>query len=41
MKVGRRNGLEAEIVEGLEAGERVIMHPGDQVTDGVRVRMRG
>lgn len=41
IKVGRRNGLEAEITEGLDAGERVIMHPGDQVTDGVRVRMRG
>jgi HlyD family secretion protein len=40
VRIGRRNGIEAEITEGLEAGERVVMHPGDQVMDGVRITSR-
>ena len=39
--VGKRNGLEAEITDGLSEGERVILHPGDRVVDGVRVEARG
>lgn len=35
--VGRRNGLEAEIVEGAAEGQSVIVHPGDAVTDGVAI----
>jgi HlyD family secretion protein len=38
--VGRDNGLEAEIVEGLDAGRRVVLHPSDRVSDGVRVVAR-
>lgn len=41
VEVGRYNGLEAEITEGLAIGEEVILHPGDQVVDGVRVEARG
>jgi HlyD family secretion protein len=40
VEVGRRNGIEAEITAGLEDGERVIMHPGNQVMDGVRIAER-
>ena len=40
VELGRRNGLEAEIVGGLETGEQVIMHPGDNVTAGARVQAR-
>ncbi len=40
VEVGRRSGLEAEIVAGLDAGERIIVHPGDQVADGVRIQPR-
>ncbi len=36
--VGRDNGLLAEVIEGLEAGETVIVHPGEAIDDGVRVR---
>jgi HlyD family secretion protein len=35
--VGRRNGLEAEILKGLSAGERVVVHPADTLKDGSRV----
>jgi HlyD family secretion protein len=41
LDVGRRNGLEAEITAGLDAGERIVMHPGDRVIDGVRIVPRG
>jgi HlyD family secretion protein len=38
--VGRQNGLEAEVLEGLANGDRVVIHPSDQVEDGVHVRQR-
>jgi HlyD family secretion protein len=34
---GRHTGLEAEVVSGLEAGERVVLYPSDRVSDGVSV----
>lgn len=38
VKVGRSNGLQTEVLAGLNEGERVIVYPGDQVRDGVRVK---
>jgi len=40
VKLGLENGLEAEIIEGLAAGDRVVLQPGDRVSDGTRVRVR-
>jgi HlyD family secretion protein len=40
VEVGWRNGLVAQILGGVEAGERVINHPSDQVDDGRRVTSR-
>lgn len=40
IKVGHRNGLIAEIMEGLSEKDTVISHPDDRVSDGVRVRQR-
>ncbi|MGI9304892.1 MAG: efflux RND transporter periplasmic adaptor subunit [Gammaproteobacteria bacterium] len=40
VEVGHRTGLEAEILEGLEEGDQVIVHPSDRVVDGVRVASR-
>jgi HlyD family secretion protein len=37
VKVGRSNGVETEVVEGLEENARVIVYPGDKVADGTRV----
>lgn len=37
---GHQNGLEAEIKSGLAAGDQVIIHPSDQVADGVQVTSR-
>jgi HlyD family secretion protein len=38
--VGHQTGQEAEIATGLSAGDRVIVHPGDSLKHGVRVRPR-
>jgi HlyD family secretion protein len=38
--IGHENGLEAEVVSGLEAGERVVLHPGDRVSPGARLQER-
>jgi len=38
VEVGHRGGFEAELLGGLEPGERVVLHPSDRVQDGVRVR---
>ena len=32
--LGQRNAEEAEVVSGLEPGETIIIHPGDNVADG-------
>jgi HlyD family secretion protein len=37
VKIGRSNGVETEIVEGLGEGTRVVIYPGDKVVDGTRV----
>lgn len=37
---GQRSGLMAEIRSGLEPGERVILHPGQDLTPGTRVQTR-
>ena len=38
--VGRTNGLETEVLGGLQDGDVVVLHPSDRVEDGVRVAPR-
>lgn len=38
--IGQRTGLRVEVQSGLQAGERVIVHPDDKVADGKRVKAR-
>ncbi len=40
VKIGQRNTYMAEIIEGLEPGERVILHPSDRVSSGSSVEER-
>lgn len=40
VKVGQRNGLTAQIIDGLNESDIVINHPGDDVDDGVRVKVQ-
>jgi HlyD family secretion protein len=40
IKVGQRNGLTAQILEGVKEGESVINHPSDEVDNNVKVKLR-
>jgi HlyD family secretion protein len=37
VQVGRSNGIQTEIISGLNEGDRIVVYPGDKVTDGARV----
>ncbi|MFW2405527.1 MAG: efflux RND transporter periplasmic adaptor subunit [Gammaproteobacteria bacterium] len=41
VELGLENDLEAEVVAGLESGERVVVQPSDRVTEGARLEDRG
>lgn len=38
VQIGHRTATHVEVTSGLAAGDMVIVHPGDQITDGVAVR---
>jgi HlyD family secretion protein len=40
VELGETNGLETEVLSGLEEGEMVIAYPSDSVRDGVSVEAR-
>jgi HlyD family secretion protein len=40
IKLGHQTGQEAEVASGLSEGARVILHPGDTLTEGTRVSER-
>jgi HlyD family secretion protein len=40
VELGHQTGQEAEVVSGVSDGARVILHPGDTLKDGARVRER-
>lgn len=40
VKLSRRGAIEAVVQEGLKVGEKVIVHPGDSVSDDKQVRER-
>ena len=40
VKIGQRNTHMAEIIEGLETGTRLILHPSDRVSDGSSIEER-
>ena len=40
VNVGQQNGLEAEILDGLAAGDEIVVYPSDAIGDGVRVTRR-
>lgn len=37
VEVGRQAGLSAQVLEGLSEGDEVIVHPGSDIEDGVKV----
>jgi HlyD family secretion protein len=38
VEIGRRGAAEAEVVSGLQSGDRVILFPSDRLADGSRIR---
>ncbi|MGY6708001.1 MAG: efflux RND transporter periplasmic adaptor subunit [Rhizobiaceae bacterium] len=40
VEIGRRTALEAEVVSGLEAGDRVVLYPADRIEQGSRIADR-
>ncbi|MCU7928258.1 MAG: HlyD family efflux transporter periplasmic adaptor subunit [Candidatus Thiodiazotropha sp. (ex Dulcina madagascariensis)] len=40
IRIGRRTGLEAEILSGVTAGEHILVHPSDKIAEGVAIEAR-
>jgi HlyD family secretion protein len=40
IKLGHINDENAEVLSGLNPGDRVVSHPGERVSDGVSVAAR-
>lgn len=40
VEIGQQSGLAAQLLSGIDEGEKVIVHPDDRVRDGVRVSTR-
>lgn len=40
VEVGRDNGESAQILSGIDAGQPVILYPGEEIEDGMRVEPR-
>lgn len=38
VRIGRSNGLETQVIDGLKEHDKVILYPSDRVRDGVAVR---
>ncbi|MCA1455447.1 efflux RND transporter periplasmic adaptor subunit [Bradyrhizobium sp. BRP22] len=41
VQVGHRNNRLVEVISGLAAGDRVVLHPSDRIADGTRITQRG
>jgi HlyD family secretion protein len=41
LQIGERNEAFAQVLSGLENGDRVILHPDDRIADGIPVRPAG
>lgn len=40
IEIGKDNGFTAQVLNGLEAGEQVVLYPAAELTDGVKVSQR-
>jgi HlyD family secretion protein len=40
VEIGQRNDLEAQVLDGLEEGTQVVLHPGDRLQPGSRLKPR-
>jgi HlyD family secretion protein len=40
LAIGNMNGIDAEVLKGVAAGDAVVVHPSDRVSDGARIEQR-
>jgi HlyD family secretion protein len=40
VRIGQRNGLVAQVLQGVAAGDHVIAHLNDRIVDGIRITQR-
>ena len=40
VQIGRNNGVQAQVLSGLEAGDSVVLYPASGLSEGQRVRQR-
>ena len=40
VEIGQRNSVEAEVLSGLSESDKIIVHPSDEVADGVQIAAR-
>ncbi len=40
VKPGHSGPLETEIIEGVASGDRVVLHPSNELGDGTRIRVK-
>jgi HlyD family secretion protein len=40
VELGPRNGNEGQIISGVQAGQMIVLHPPDMLTDGTRITER-
>ncbi|MBR0781524.1 efflux RND transporter periplasmic adaptor subunit [Bradyrhizobium iriomotense] len=40
VQIGHRNSRTAEVLSGLSAGDRVVLHPSDRISHGIRIAQR-
>ncbi len=40
IKVGENNGLQAQVLDGLEEGETIVLYPGANLIEGAKVEQR-
>lgn len=41
VEIGRRNTNHAQVAGGLAPGDKVVLYPSDQISDGTRIKKRG
>lgn len=40
VKIGQNNGLQAQVLDGLEEGETIVLYPGANLVEGAKVEQR-
>ncbi|HAO21242.1 MAG TPA: efflux RND transporter periplasmic adaptor subunit, partial [Desulfobacteraceae bacterium] len=39
IRIGRQLGTMSEVLDGIDAGERIVISPPDKMADGIKVKI--